>query len=330
MGGEDPVVLAHERRHERREEVHADLQPAGPEAVGDVRDRGTDHMALGLEIGLRDRIHEGESARRLIAGDIEEVVAPGLDFRLDRLYVNTFRLIAFHAARAAAAEHAAGSAHEGLRADPVQEHAVKAAVAEKPVVDGDDAGGVLRVRRAVEAEALARGQVETARDLSPQVHGRGILADLLRLGEDGKPKQHADVLPMQVLAHLPVNLLVQAPSDDDLLDRNHAAHRVEATDNLLRRILRRRPSAQRHLDDIPRLRSGFPLAGRHGQQAKHQKDNPFHISRFKFPTNLQRNGGISNGPESGFPDPVDGWRNILNIPEKKLRKKGVSLTDPFK
>ena len=58
---------------------------------------------------------------------------------------------------------------------------------------------------------------------------------------------------MQIFTHLTVDLLVLTPANDHLLDRDQLVHGVDTTNNLLSRIVRRMPSAQRYLNDIPSL-----------------------------------------------------------------------------
>ena len=61
---------------------------------------------------------------------------------------------------AAAVEHAAYPADEGLCPDTVHEHAVKTAVAEIVFVQGNDMGYILRGCGTGEPEALALDQME--------------------------------------------------------------------------------------------------------------------------------------------------------------------------
>ena len=61
---------------------------------------------------------------------------------------------------AAAVEHAAYPADEGLRPDTVHEHAVKTAIAEIIFVQGNDVGHILRRRGTGEPEALAFDKME--------------------------------------------------------------------------------------------------------------------------------------------------------------------------
>ena len=142
------------------------------------------------------------------------------------------------------------------------------AVGEVAVVDRDDVRDVVRVGGAVEAEALARGEVVIRWHAAPQVDGRRILAHLLGLGEDRKPEQHADALGVQVLADLAVNILVQAPADDDLPHRDEGADGVDAGVDLLSGVSRGVPGAERDLDDIIGLGRRLALACRQGQQAR--------------------------------------------------------------
>ena len=75
---------------------------------------------------------------------------------------------------------------------------------------------------------------------------------------------------MEVLPHLAVDVLVQAPSDDDLLDRDHIADGVEAADDLPGIVRRCVPGPERHLDDITGL--SLPrLAGSQRQQAQDER-----------------------------------------------------------
>ena len=264
---QDGVVLAHEGRHERGVQVHADLQTTAAEAVRDGPDSHADDMALGLEEIGRHGLHEGETVLRGVAGDGQEGVALLLPGRADRVQIDPLLLEALRANRAAAVEHAAHAAHEGLRADPVQENAVKAAVTEVFVINGDDVDGVPRVRRAVEAETLACRQVVVGRYVSPQVHGGHVVAHFLGLGEHREPEQHLDVLAVEIGPHFPVDVLVQAPADDDFPDRDQVGNRVDAADDPLRRVVRRVPASQGDLHDVPGLRRGLGLARRQGEQA---------------------------------------------------------------
>ena len=148
-----------------------------------------------------------------------------------------------------------------MRADAVQEDTVKAAVTEVAVIDGDDIRYVLRMRRTVETETFSGRQVVIGRDSPPQIDGRNVVTDFFGLSEYGQPEQHPDALRMQVLPHFPVDILVQAPADDDLPDRDEAGNSINPADDLRGRIIRRMPAAQGHLDDIAGLRRRLGLTG---------------------------------------------------------------------
>ena len=271
---QDSIILTHEGRHERREQVHADLQAAAAEAVRHRRDAAADDVALGPEEVGRERIHEGEAGLGGVAADRQEGVAFGFPGGLDGLQVHAFGGIALHAGGAAAVEHAADAAHEGLRADAVEEDAVETAVGEEAVIDRHHGGRVLRVRRAVEAERLARGQVIIAGNPAPEVDRRRALAHLFGLGEHRQPAQHLDAFGVEVLPHFAVDVLVEAPADDDLADRDHVADRVDAADDLPGRVGGRMPGPEGHLDDIIGL--SLPrLAGSQRQQAQDKRCNLF-------------------------------------------------------
>ena len=268
---EDGVVLADERCHERRVQVHADLQAAATEAVGNGRHRSADDAPLRFKELRRERILELEAGLRRVAGDRKEAVALGLPGRFHRFQVDAFCSEVLCAERTAAAEHAAHAADERLGADAVEEGAVEAAVAEVAVVDRDDVGGVLRVGGAVEAEAFAGRQVVVGGHVAPQVDGGRIVAYLFGLRKYRQPDQHLDAFCVQVFADLPVDVLVDAPADDDLFHGNQAAHGIDAADDLLRRVIRLVPAAQRHLDDKRGLRLFLLLASCEGHQAKEKE-----------------------------------------------------------
>ena len=230
---EDRVVLADEGRHEGGEKVHADLQAAGVEGVGDGRDGAADDVAFGHEESGCERALELRAPHGVEGTDGEEGVAFLRDLGFNRFDVNALGGELLAARRAAAAEHAADAADEGLRADAVEEDAVEAAVGEALVVEREDVGRVLRRGGAVEAEAFALGEVEIGRLTAPEVHRGDVVADFLRLREDRQPEQHVDAFGVQRRAHLAVNVFVEAPADDDLADGDHAAHGVEARDDLV-------------------------------------------------------------------------------------------------
>ena len=83
---------------------------------------------------------------------------------------------------------------------------------------------------------------------------------------------------MQVFPHLPINLFIQTPADDNLLHGNNPAHGIQPADNLFRAVIRRVPAAQGYLDNVGGFLNRFALAGCQGQQAHQEKGDFFHLS----------------------------------------------------
>ena len=171
-----------------------------------------------------------------------------------------------------AVEHAARTADEGLRADAVEKHAVKAAIAEETVIDAHDIGRVLRVGRAVEPEAFSGGKVVIAGDFAPQVDGGDIVANFFRFSEDRQPQQHLDAFGVQVFADGLIELGLDAPADDDFLDRNQGRDRVDAADNLFGGIIGGVPASEGDLHDIPGFRRRLGFTGCQGDEPQQHKD----------------------------------------------------------
>ena len=85
-------------------------------------------------------------------------------------------------------------------------------------------------------------------------------------------------MSLPVFPHLPINLLIQAPADDDLLHGNNPAHGVQPADNLFRGVIRCMPAAQGYLDNVGGFLCRFTLAGCQGQQAHQENGDFFHLS----------------------------------------------------
>jgi hypothetical protein len=135
---------------------------------------------------------------------------------------------------------------------------------------------IVEMKKAIDAEAaLAGRKVVIRRNLAGQVHGRFVFAHLFGLGEDRHPQEHLDSVRVQIITHLPVDVLVQAPTDDDFLDRDLRAHLPDPADDLFCRIVGRMPASERHLDDVAGL-GGLVLAGREKQQAGHEGKDSSH------------------------------------------------------
>ena len=269
--GKNPVILANKLRHERCVQVHPHFQTTFVESVRYSGNRVAHNVPFGLEIGRCHGIRKGESAFRLIPGNREESIPFLIKGGQHGIQVHAFRLEDFLAVRAAAAQDTADAAHERLRANAVQEHAVETAILEMVIIDGNDVGGRFRPCRAVEAEALARCEVIVGGNNAGQIHGRHILAYLLGFGENREPEEHLNVVLVQVLPYLPINILVHAPANDDLPDRNQGVDFLDTADNFLCRMIGRIPAAQGYLDNEFSLLRRL-LAGNHCQESGQQAD----------------------------------------------------------
>ena len=113
---------------------------------------------------------------------------------------------------------------------------------------------------------------------SPEVHGRRIVENVFCLGKDGKPQEHMDIAFVEIRTHFPVNLFVEAPADDDLLDGNQAADGVEPGDDLLCGKGGRLPVADGNLHDVLRRRllrlrrATSPEEAKENQEKKNGKE----------------------------------------------------------
>ena len=267
----NPVILSHELSHEWRVKVHSHFQSTLVEVVGNSSHRVAHDVPFGLEIGRCHGIRKGKPAFRLIPGNREESIPFLVKGSQHGIQVHAFRLEDLLAVRAAAAQDATHSAHERLRANSVKEHAVEVAILEIVVIDGDNVGGRFRPCRTVEAEPLARCEVVIGGNNAGQIHGRHILAHLFGFRENREPKEHPDVVLMQVLPYLPIHILVHAPAYDYFLDRNQGVDFLDTANNFFCRIIGRIPAAQGYLDNEFGFLRLLP-AGNQGQESGQQAD----------------------------------------------------------
>ena len=242
--------MPHELRHKRSVKVHSHLEAAGAQAVGNGSHGTAHNVSFGLKkLGGHGTL-ECEAILRGVAGNGEECVSQIFCGSLNLVYINTFLRKPGHTLRAAAAEHAAHSADEGLRADAVQEYAVKAAVGEETVENGNHVRGVLRVGRAVEPEPLSRREVVVGRQIAPKVYRQGVVAHFFRFCEHRKPEKHFNAFGVEMRPYLFVDACICAPANYDLFQRYDSAYRVQAVYDFPGRIIGIVPAAKGYLDYV--------------------------------------------------------------------------------